>query len=200
LKVVLVSRNAGKLRELRALLPRWRIEPLDTTGIDEENGATFYENARAKACFGRGRAAADAWSLGEDSGLEVKGLNGAPGLVSARFAGPEATDPENVERLLGALRGIEGTGRRARYVCELVLISPSGLELRGSGVLAGAIAPAPRGSGGFGYDPVFLPEGQTRTVAELGDVWKAQQSHRARAARLLDAAVESRPRRPDELC
>jgi XTP/dITP diphosphohydrolase len=115
--------------------------------------------------------------LGEDSGLEVAALGGAPGVRSARYG---AEGGEAIERLLRELRGIED--RRARYVCELVLLGPSGEELRGSGVLKGRIAREPRGSEGFGYDPVFLPAGEEQTVAELGNAWKAENSHRARAA------------------
>ena len=122
--------------------------------------------------------------LGEDSGIEVAGLGGAPGVRSARFGGD---DP--VGALLEALRGIEGEGRQARYVCELVAFSPAGEERRGTGVLEGIIAEAPRGSEGFGYDPIFAPGGEAQTVAELGNAWKREHSHRAHAARaLLDAA------------
>jgi XTP/dITP diphosphohydrolase len=120
--------------------------------------------------------------LGEDSGLEVAALGGAPGIRSARYG---AEGGEAIERLLGALRGVED--RRARYVCELVLLGPEGEELRGSGALAGRISEEPRGSEGFGYDPVFVPEGEQRTVAELGNAWKLRSSHRARAAEALRA-------------
>ena len=189
MKVTLASGNAHKLRELRTLLPDWELDALDSTDMPEETGKTFYENARAKARFGRGTMTSDAWVLGEDSGLEVEGLDGRPGIYSARFAGPGAEDGENVRLLLAELRGIEGDGRRARYVCELVLVSPERAELRATGTLAGAIGEEPAGSEGFGYDPVFVPEGESRTVAELGDGWKAERSHRALAARALREAV-----------
>lgn len=127
------------------------------------------------------------WVLGEDSGLEVEGLGGAPGLRSARFAGLE-----HVDRLLPAVEGIEGEGRRARYVCELVALSPSGEEFRGTGILEGRIGDEPRGAGGFGFDPIFVPEGEEQTVAELGDEWKAGNSHRARAARALLASIAAK--------
>jgi XTP/dITP diphosphohydrolase len=107
----------------------------------------------------------------------VAGLGGRPGIESARFAGGQ-----HVPRLLAELDDVEGEGRRARYVCELVAISPEGEELRGTGVLEGRIVEEPRGAAGFGFDPIFVPEGETRTVAELGDEWKAANSHRARAA------------------
>ena len=192
LTLVLVSQNEHKARELRSVLADgYEIVSLGAGALPEERGATFYENARAKAAFGRSVGAADAWMLGEDSGLEVDGLGGRPGIRSARYAGEGASDAENLAKLLDELRGVEGEGRRGRYVCELVCLSPEDEELRARGTLSGAIAAAPRGSGGFGYDPVFVPDGDTRTVAELGDGWKADHSHRARAARALREALET---------
>jgi XTP/dITP diphosphohydrolase len=179
----LASKNPGKLRELRQALPDWELEPLDADGYPPEEGATYYENARAKAEFGHSVDPAS-WILGEDSGLEVDGLGGAPGVQSARFAGRE-----HVHRLLRELLGVEGEGRRARYVCELVAVSPDGEEVRGTGVLEGRIAEAPSGSEGFGFDPVFVPAGEGQTVAELGNDWKAENSHRARAAKALLGAL-----------
>ena len=181
----LASRNPNKLRELARALPGWELELLDTDALPAEEGSTYYENARTKARFGRTIGDVDVWMLGEDSGIEVAGLDGRPGIHSARWS------DEPVEALLAELRGIDGDGRRARYVCELVCISPELEELRGTGVLEGRIAEEPRGSEGFGYDPIFVPEGETRTVAELGNEWKAEHSHRARAARkLLEALAE----------
>jgi XTP/dITP diphosphohydrolase len=189
--VRLASGNPHKLRELRTLFPDWRIHALDTTGMPEETGETFYANARIKARFGRVVGHREAWTLGEDSGLEVQGLDRRPGIRSARYAGAHASDVDNLTRLLEELADVAGEGRRARYVCELVLLSPELREFRGTGTLAGRIAVEPRGSGGFGYDPIFVPEGETSTVAELGDAWKAGHSHRARAAAALRAAVGS---------
>lgn len=191
MKAVLASRNPHKARELAVLMPGWEIEPIDVEALPEETGATFYANARAKAVFGREVVDGGAWVLGEDSGLEVEGLGGRPGIRSARYAGPGATDEENVVKVLAELEGVAGDDRRARYVCELVCLAPARGELRGTGTLEGSIAAAPRGSAGFGYDPVFVPAGEERTVAELGDAWKAQRSHRAAAARNLLAAVGS---------
>lgn len=148
-----------------------------------ETGETYYVNARAKAVYGRTLEPA-AWVLGEDSGLEVEGLGGAPGIKSARFAGGT-----HVDRLLAELASVEGDTRRARYVCELVALSPEGEERRGTGVLVGRIAHEARGSEGFGFDPVFVPEGEQRTVAELGNGWKREHSHRALAARALARAL-----------
>jgi XTP/dITP diphosphohydrolase len=121
--------------------------------------------------------------LGEDSGIEVAALGGAPGINSARWT----DDP--IVRLLQELEGVDD--RRARYVCELVALGPGGEELRGTGTLEGRIANDPRGSEGFGYDPVFVPDGEERTVAELGNAWKRANSHRARAAAALIAALAS---------
>jgi XTP/dITP diphosphohydrolase len=118
--------------------------------------------------------------LGEDSGIEVVGLDGGPGLHSSRSAAGD-----EVRWMLRALDGLEGDARRARYVCELVALAPDGGELRGTGRLEGRIATAASGSAGFGFDPVFVPDGEERTVAELGDEWKARRSHRAQAARAL---------------
>ena len=187
--VKLVSGNEHKLRELRALLPDWEIELLEAAEEPAETGETFYENALAKARFGRSVGGQELWILGEDSGLEVEGLGGRPGIRSARFAGARATDEENVRRLLDELAAIGTDGRRARYVSELVFLSPEPEEFRGTGTLSGRIAEKQRGKEGFGYDPVFVPEGETQTVAELGDEWKREHSHRARAARALAQAV-----------
>lgn len=185
LKARLASQNEHKLAELRRALPDWDVELLAAEEFPPEEGQTYYENARAKALFGR---SADAWSLGEDSGLEIAALGGAPGLKSARWAGGD-----HVDRVLEALEGIDD--RRARYVCELVAVAPDGDELRGTGVLEGSIAERPSGTEGFGFDPVFVPQGETRTVAELGDAWKTEHSHRARAAQALRRALAP-PRSP----
>jgi XTP/dITP diphosphohydrolase len=185
LKAVLCSGNRHKARELDALLPGWTLEPLDRDEYPPETGATYYENAAIKAAFGREHD--DGWVLAEDSGLEVEALGGRPGVLSARYA-PEG--PPAVAKLLGELDGVEN--RRARYVSELVLLAPDGRELRGTGTLEGRIASAAAGSEGFGYDPIFVPDGEERTVAELGDAWKTQHSHRARAARALLDALTAR--------
>jgi XTP/dITP diphosphohydrolase len=184
LKAVLASRNEHKLGELRAALPGWELELLDADDYPDETGETYAENALGKALHGRERAGPDVWVLGEDSGIEVEGLDGRPGVESARFAGG---DP--VRRLLGELEGVDGQGRRARYLCVLVAVSPLGEEVRGTGVLEGRIAEEPRGSEGFGYDPIFVPEDEEETVAELGNAWKSTHSHRARAAQALRAAL-----------
>jgi XTP/dITP diphosphohydrolase len=180
-RLLLASRNESKLRELRAALPDWEIALLDTQDEPVEDGETFLDNARIKARHGRAHAPPDAWVAGEDSGIEVAALGGSPGIESARWA----SDP--VERLLSELAGVDD--RRARYVCELVACAPDGSEVRGTGTLEGVIAREARGTEGFGYDPIFRPLGETRTVAELGNGWKALHSHRARAAEALAEAL-----------
>ena len=170
----LCSRNENKRRELERLLPGWTIQLLEADEFPPETGATYYDNALAKARHGL-EACLGEWILAEDSGIEAAGLGGRPGIYSARWGG--------LERLLQELDGVDD--RRARYVCELVCFTPEAAELRGTGTLDGEVAHERRGSEGFGYDPVFIPEGETRTVAELGDTWKAENSHRARAARAL---------------
>jgi XTP/dITP diphosphohydrolase len=165
------------------VLPGWTIRLLAADDFPPEIGATYYDNARAKALYGRAVGPPDEWMLGEDSGIEVAALGGRPGIHSARWAEDPILD------LIAELVGT--TDRRAHYVCELVALAPDGGELRGTGMLEGRIAEEPRGSEGFGYDPIFVPEGEERTVAELGNAWKQQHSHRARAAAALSAALAS---------
>jgi XTP/dITP diphosphohydrolase len=178
----LCSQNEHKRAELARVLEGWWVALLGADEFPPEDGATFLDNARAKAEFGRRVGPGDEWMLGEDSGLELAALGGRPGVETARWAGGR-----HVARALQALDG--GADRSARYVCELVALSPEGSEARGRGTLAGRIALEPRGDEGFGFDPVFVPDGEERTVAELGAAWKAANSHRARAARALLAAA-----------
>ncbi|TML72258.1 MAG: non-canonical purine NTP pyrophosphatase [Actinobacteria bacterium] len=183
---VLCSSNEHKARELERLLPGWTIELLGVDAFPPETGATYYDNAAAKARFGREIGPADAWMLGEDSGIEVDGLDGGPGVRSARSAAGD-----EVGWMLHALDDDERRG--ARYVCELVALAPDGREFRGTGTVDGRIAHEPRGTEGFGFDPVFVPGGEEQTVAELGDDWKARHSHRANAARALLSALAAAP-------
>ena len=183
IRAILCSRNAHKARELERLLPGWTIEPLDAEGWPEETGTAYVENARAKAQFGREMLGPGRTYIGEDSGLEVAALGGRPGIESARYA-PEGAPA--IAKLLAELDGVDE--RAARYVSELVCLMPDG-EVRGTGTLEGRIAGESRGAEGFGYDPVFVPGGAARTVAELGNAWKERNSHRARAARALLAAL-----------
>jgi XTP/dITP diphosphohydrolase len=181
LRALLASGNRHKLEELRAALPGWELELLPESGYPPEDGETYYDNALGKARFGRGAGDAGAWVLGEDSGIEVAALDGGPGIASARWA------EDGVTRLLAELEGV--ADRRARYVCELVALAPDGTERRGTGILDGEVSTERRGEEGFGYDPIFVPAGEGRTVAELGNAWKRANSHRARAAAALRAAM-----------
>jgi XTP/dITP diphosphohydrolase len=183
-RLLLASTNENKLRELRAALPGWEIALLAAPDEPVEDGPTFLDNARIKARHGRTYAPADAWVAGEDSGIEVVVLGGRPGVESARWAS------DGVARLLSELG--DSSERRARYVCELVVSTPAGEELRATGTLEGHVADAPRGTEGFGYDPIFVPLGEVSTVAELGNTWKAEHSHRAQAARALAQLLAER--------
>lgn len=191
--VVLASRNSGKAREFSRLLEGAFVLRTIPQGIalPEETGKTFAENAqnKAEAVFAAlgGRTAV----LADDSGLEVAALAGAPGVRSARYAGAEANDEVNVKKLLTALAG--HTDRRARFVCALHLVLPpeptrTSVEVQVfavEGRSEGMIAPAPRGHGGFGYDPVFEPLGWRETLAEAGPLKKDSVSHRGAATRTL---------------
>lgn len=178
LNAVVCTANPHKLAEFQALFPDWELELLGAVDFPPEDGGTYVDNARIKARHGRAVGRADRWMLADDSGIEVAARGGAPGMLTARWA-----EGRHVAKLLGALDG--EADRRAQYVCELVALSPEGDELVGTGVLRGTIALAAAGNEGFGFDPVFIPDGETRTVAELGDSWKADHSHRALAARSL---------------
>jgi XTP/dITP diphosphohydrolase len=183
-RFVLATRNAHKLRELRTLLAPHELEPLpDDVEMPPETGATFAENALIKAgavAHATGRPA-----LADDSGIVVEALGGGPGIYSARYAGETATDEENLAKLLSEIRGNDD--RRAAYVCALALVDPNGGREVFEGRCEGTLIDDPRGSGGFGYDPAFVPDdrppGEDRTMAELPPVEKDQISHRGRAAR-----------------
>jgi len=179
-KLVLASRNPHKLREWKAALPNWEIVPLGGTDEPNEDGETFVENARIKARHGA-RKTPRGWVAGEDAGIEVLALDGRPGIESARWAG------DGIARLLRELEGADD--RRARYVCVVVALAHDGPEVHVSEILAGTVAHERRGSEGFGYDPIFVPTGETLTVAELGNGWKAKHSARAQAARALAARL-----------
>jgi XTP/dITP diphosphohydrolase len=176
------SANPHKLVEFRDLFPEFELELLEADEYPVEDGATYRDNALIKARHGRRVGSSERLMLADDSGIEVAALGGAPGVVTARWA-----EGRHVEKLLGALEG--RTDRAARYVCELVAVRPDGSESFGRGVLDGSIALAPAGSEGFGFDPVFVADGEVRTVAELGDAWKAEHSHRALAAQALLASL-----------
>jgi XTP/dITP diphosphohydrolase len=182
LRARLASGNAHKLEELRAALAGWELELLETDrDYPPEDGSTYEENARGKALFARALVPRGVWVIGEDSGIEAAALAGAPGIASARWAA------DGVARLLHELAHADD--RRARYVCAIVAVGPGGEEVAVRGELEGAVALERRGSQGFGYDPIFVPLGEERTVAELGDTWKRGHSHRARAAAALLATL-----------
>lgn len=185
MKLLLATRNPGKLREFRDLLAGEGvdIETLDQyphAGEIEETGKTFEENARLKAS-GYARATAQ-WTIAEDSGLVVDALGGEPGVHSARYAGEHGNDAANNEKLLRELDGVED--RTARYVAAIVLARPDGEVMTAvQGVCEGWIVEQPRGLGGFGYDPLFMPSGESRTNAELSPTEKHAISHRGQALR-----------------
>jgi len=186
-RIVLASGNAHKARELGRLLEGWEVETF-AGGLPEETGETFVENARLKARHVHAALGGAEWVLADDSGIEAAALHGVPGVRSARYAGEDATDEQNLAKLIGALA--ESDDRRVRYVAELVAIAPDGGEVTARGELTGTLAAAPRGTGGFGYDPAFVPDGETRTVAEMSPGEKDAISHRARAARALLPLLE----------
>lgn len=174
--LIVATHNAHKLREIGQLLPDWEIRGEDSGA--EETAETFVGNARLKA-----RALAPrhpgAWVMADDSGLEVAALGGAPGVRSARYAGRDGDTPANNALLLKNLAGV--ADRSARFTCAIVLVSPDGAEHAVEGHCPGRIAEAPSGAGGFGYDPLFVPEGRDRTFAELSADEKNAISHRGRA-------------------
>jgi XTP/dITP diphosphohydrolase len=193
-KILLATRNAGKLVELRRLAEGSEVEVLGLADVPEfpeapETGATFAENALAKA---RDAAAATGLpSVADDSGLAVDALNGMPGVLSARWAGRHGDDLANLDLLLGQLGDVPDERRGAAFVCAAALVVPDGPEEVVHGEWRGRIVRAPRGSNGFGYDPIFVPEGEERTSAELGPEEKDAASHRGRAFRALLPHLEA---------
>ena len=194
-RLVVATRNEHKLHELEQILSEVELVPLpDDVGLPPETGDTFEANALIKA-----RAAATATgraAVADDSGIEAAALGGAPGVWSARYAGERATDGENLSKLL---RDVPGRGdRRVAYVCALAYAEPGGREEVVQGRCEGLLALEPRGHGGFGYDPAFVPDdyGDGRTMAELSPAEKDAISHRGRAARaLVDRLTEAHARR-----
>jgi XTP/dITP diphosphohydrolase len=154
-----------------------------------EDTGTFLGNARKKALALRERLPPGAWALADDSGLCVEALAGAPGVESAYFAGPQADPAANLAKLVAVLRDVPPDRRAAEFVCVLVLAGPDGGEFSVSGRCAGRLACAPRGGRGFGYDPLFVPDGGSETFAELGEAVKHRIGHRGRAWAALVAAV-----------
>jgi XTP/dITP diphosphohydrolase len=182
-KLVVASRNPGKVVEIRDMLdrPGWEVLGLADVGDVgvKEDGDTFEANARRKA-----RAVAKkakTWTLADDSGLEVDALNGEPGVHSARYAGENATDQDRMKKLLDRMIAVPDENRTARFRCVICLVDPKGRAHTFSGKCEGRIAHHARGHAGFGYDPVFIPDGNSKTFGELGLDVKCRLSHRARA-------------------
>jgi XTP/dITP diphosphohydrolase len=190
MRVVLASGNRHKAEELTRLLPGMSVEPYGGE-LPRETGSSFLENALIKARAVHESLDGGAWVLADDSGIEARALGGVPGIRSARYAGEGATDEQNLRKLLDALAGQDD--RAVAYVAELVAIAPDGRELHARGELRGTLAEEPRGSGGFGYDPAFVPEGEMRTVAEMTPGEKDAISHRARAAEGLRELLAVEP-------
>ena len=191
-RAVVATRNQDKLRELGEILASLELDPLrDEVELPPEEGETFADNALAKARAAR--AATGMAVIADDSGIEARALGGRPGVRSARYAGPDAGDEENLEQLLSDLAG--AADRSVAYVCALAYVDEDGAERLFEGRCEGQLAGAPRGSGGFGYDPAFVPDdtgpGDRRTMAELSAAEKHAISHRGRAARELASWLEA---------
>jgi XTP/dITP diphosphohydrolase len=184
--LVLATRNDHKLRELREALPGIEIDPLpEEVELPPETGETFAENALGKARAAQ--AATGRTAIADDSGIEAYGLDGRPGVRSARYAGEGATDEQNLSKLLEEVGAQDD--RRVAYVCAIALVGEDGAESMFEGRCEGTLAGEPRGTGGFGYDPAFVPDDtgpdDDRTMAELSPAEKHAISHRGRAARKL---------------
>ncbi len=190
-RLLLATRNPGKLVELRRMLAAARLDAVEVVGLADvppypeapEIGATFADNALAKA---RDAVAATGLAaVGDDSGLAVDALAGMPGVLSARWSGRHGDDATNLTLVLDQLADVPDERRGAAFVCAAALVCPDGAEVIVHGRWEGTLARAPRGSNGFGYDPIFVPDGETRTSAELASVEKDAVSHRGRALRAL---------------
>lgn len=191
-KTVLASANGGKLRELCRVFSGTTVHviPQSELGVAdaEETGKTFVENALLKARNAAARTGLPA--IADDSGLEVDALNGAPGIHSARYAGEHATDAQNIHKLLAAMRSVPPAARSARFVCVVAYVDGAeGAPILCTGTWQGRIAVAPRGDGGFGYDPVFFVPDARCTAAELDPETKNRMSHRGQALRALLAKL-----------
>ena len=187
--LVLATTNAGKIRELRELFQRLPIELKSLDDFDavqdvDETGSTFYENAVIKA-QGFARQTRHL-TLADDSGLEVEALGNEPGVRSARFAGADTGYDIKIPKLLELIDATTDTSRRARFVCVMAVSDADGRIIHtAEGICPGSIARAPAGNGGFGYDPIFVPDGFSQTFGELSEDTKQSISHRAKAAELI---------------
>jgi XTP/dITP diphosphohydrolase len=189
MRVLLATTNQGKLREFSLLLTGLPFEVVDLGQFPnvfevEETGTTFRENARLKACEYARQTGLH--TIADDSGLEVAALNGGPGVHSARYAGPDAGYDIKIRTLLDQITASETDERRSRFVAHIAFASPTGeIVFEAEGSCNGTIADGPRGANGFGYDPIFVPEGFDLTFGELDDEVKREISHRARASRKI---------------
>jgi len=191
-KLVVATDNQGKLAEFQRMLgDTFELIPQSQFGIEavEETGKTFRENALLKARHAARISGLRA--IADDSGLEVDALDGAPGVRSSRYAGEQASDIENLEKLLDEMADIPDSDRGARFRCVLVVVSPEEDQHWAEGVWEGLISTSPQGTGGFGYDPVFIDRESGRAAAELTAAEKNQRSHRGMAVRALVAAISS---------
>jgi XTP/dITP diphosphohydrolase len=190
-QLLIATNNAGKIRELTALLSNLplrlrRLSEFPQIVEVEETGETFAANAELKARLYSRQT--NLWTLADDSGLEVDALNGAPGVLSARYGGANATDAERNARLLAALNETDDPHRTARFICTIAIYEPEAETMKlFTGSCEGRIARHPRGDNGFGYDPLFVPDGYAQTFGELPDELKQQLSHRARALQAVRA-------------
>ena len=184
-RIVLATRNDHKVTEILRICADWPVEWVTDLEIPavEETGSTYLENALLQA-RGVAEATGEA-SLADDSGIEVDAIGGGPGPRSARYAGETATDEENLRALIRATAGVPAGGRTARYRAVAALAWPDGREVHAEGLCEGMLEGRPRGTGGFGYDPIFVPMGSDRTMAELSAEEKDRISHRGRAFRAL---------------
>lgn len=196
MRVVLASSNVGKLRELSTLLSPLGFDLISQSELGvpspPETGVTFAENALLKARHAS--AATGNPAIADDSGIEVDALDGRPGVYSARFAGEGATDSENLLKLLSELQGVPAEARTARYRCVIAFVRAQSdpAPLLAEGTWEGSLINAPRGSGGFGYDPIFMPRGLQQTAAELTAQHKNSLSHRGQALRALLELLRAR--------
>jgi XTP/dITP diphosphohydrolase len=201
--VALATKNPGKIREIMRICSSWPVRWHLARGPDEsssasrlwpdveETGESYLDNARLKAQAGA--RALELPAIADDSGIEVDALGGEPGPRSARFAGPNATDRENLDLLIERIRTVPPEARTARYRCVAVCAWPDGREVWAEATCEGTLVLEPQGHGGFGYDPIFVPEGESRTMAELSPEEKDAISHRGKALRALGEILSRSP-------
>jgi XTP/dITP diphosphohydrolase len=206
MKLFLASGNAHKVQEMNALAAASgaEIEVISAKAVGGmpavvEDAGTFVGNARKKAFALRAKLPDDAWVLSDDSGLCVEELGGAPGVESAYYAGPASDSGANLRKLVEVMRSVPAGRRGARFVCVLVLAGPGGKEQVFEGTCPGTLLEEPRGGQGFGYDPLFVPDGKTQTFSQMTETAKNQLSHRGKAWAALVSGWDRRSERADQL-